>query len=471
VTFVIRESCGCAYSPEQEDALQDSGAGPLPKLDPQRPLASLSAEVNREIRAGRNPMRLRRIAFPPRLREAALLAIAEGECRFHASQRFATLRRETVLGDIEASLVSSFAMEDILKEIARGARELGISGCWLILFGPNASALEWSKLFLAADNRGSRILAPFGLRFRTAELVPGGLPENWGSYVCEPLRLGSDRLGYLICTADSTDRRMYAALQDQVSSALKGAKLMMAEWDRERNLESLVRARTIALSTSNSQLLEEMHQRRRLEREILENSNRIMSRIGQDIHDNICQDIASLGIMAAVLEGKLRRAGMQEEADEAAALAKASGETAARAKGIARGLYPAELEAKGIVSAVERLIQVSKERAKAGIRLEVTEGFSVRDSEKALHLYRIVQEALNNAIKHSRPGEILVGLHMDRETVTVEVRDDGVGMDDGAREEGGMGLHILKYRASVMGGELRIRSNGQGTAVTCRVAR
>jgi signal transduction histidine kinase len=259
---------------------------------------------------------------------------------------------------------------------------------------------------------------------------------------------------------------------------------MAAERDRERSLERKVHDRTLELRAANARLVEEMGRRKGLERELLEISNRIVGRIGQDIHDNLCQDIAGIGIMAAVLEGRLRRAGaalagefedaaqtFAEAADEAASLARSAGETAAHAKGIARGLYPAELEARGIVGAVERLLESAKDRQGTRLSLEVTKGFAVRDSGKALQLYRIVQEALSNALQHARAREIHVGLYMDRETVTAEVSDDGVGIPPGAREEGGMGLHIIKYRASVIGGELRIRSKDRGTTVSCRVAR
>jgi signal transduction histidine kinase len=412
------------------------------------------------------------------MRDAALLAIAEGECRFQTAQRVASDRRVAVLGQIEASLISSFSLEDILKQIARGTRELGISGCWLCLFETMGPAPGWARLMLAADAQGARILAPFGLRFLSSELVPGGLPDHWSAYVCAPLRFGDDRLGYLICTADSVDKRMYEALRDKVSSALKGAMLMSAERDRERSLERNVRARTLELSAANARLVEEMERRRALERELLDISNRIMGKIGQDIHDNLCQDIAGLGIMAAVLEGQLRRdaegrgASAEGYADAAAALARDAGITAAKAKDIARGLYPAELEAKGILTAVKRLVDAAGDRDGVEVSLEVTKGFAIRDSEKAIHLYRIVQEALANARKHSRASRIKVGLFMDRETVSVEVSDDGVGIPSLAREEGGMGLHILKYRASVIGGELRIRSSkDNGTTITCRMPR
>jgi len=503
VSFVVRESCGCERTPDPDDSGPEppspGASGEDGGLDP---LAALAREVNAEVRAGRNPARLRRRPFAPAIRERALLLVAEGECRFLSAQRAAAERRVAVLGEIEASLISSFRLEDILKQIARGARELGISGCWLSLFESKGPAPEWSKLLLVSGLRDTRILAPFGFRFRSSELVPGGLPEAFSAYVCAPLRFGDDRLGYLVCTADSVDKRMYEALRDQVSSALKGARLMSAERDRERCLERNVRARTLELSAANARLLEEMARRRALEREILDVSNRIMGKIGQDIHDNLCQDIAGLGIMAAVLEGKLRRAGDEaaraasslpgrgDESSapavalaasaeafggasaEAMALAEDAGQTAARAKDIARGLYPAELEAKGMVPAVKRLVDAAADHGDVEVTLEASKGFAVRDSEKAIHLYRIVQEALANARKHSRARRIKVGLYMDRENVSVEVSDDGVGIPPLSREDGGMGLHILKYRASVIGGELRIRSSqGSGTTITCRIPR
>jgi signal transduction histidine kinase/DNA-binding LacI/PurR family transcriptional regulator len=471
VSFVIRESCGCPYSrefeaedslPEASDAIEESG--PLK-------VSELAKAVDGEVRAGRNPGRLRTLKMENEERGEALAVIEKGEYRYLAAQRLIAEKRAAVLSEIEDSLVSSFRLEDILGEISRGARELGISGCWLSLFESGGPSPEWSKLLLAADGKSTRILAPQGLRFRTAELVPGGLAGNRSSYVCVPLRFGDDRLGYLICTADSTDRRIYEALREQVSSAMKGAKLMAAERNREKELERKVRSRTLELSSANERLMDEVERRRKLERELLDVSNHIMGDIGREIHDNLCQDIASLGIMAAVLKGKLARSGLAAEAEAAEAISRNAGETAAKAKSMARGLYPAELEARGIVSAIETLVAAARERGGAEITLAVSKGFEIRDPEKALHLYRIVQEALGNAVKHARAKSIRVGLHMDREAVCVEVEDDGVGIPAEAKKENGMGLYILKYRASVIGGELLIRSRDPGTTVACRVAR
>jgi DNA-binding LacI/PurR family transcriptional regulator/signal transduction histidine kinase len=473
ISFVLRESCGC-----QPAALADLAAPAAAAAASAPPLSleGFARDVNRALAAGRNPAGLITDGLAAVDRARARLIVAEGESRYQAVLRRAAERRAAVLREIEASLVASFALPDILEQVARGTRSLGISACRLALFESGGGTPEWARLLLAADGDRVRILAPYGLRFRTAEFLPGGLPARWKAYVCEPLRFGDERLGYLVCTADGTDRRVFGALRDQVASALKGALLMAAERDRERRLEHEVRARTLELSDANIRLKEEIGRRSELERELLDISNDIMGRIGRDIHDDLCQDIAGIGLMAAVLEGGLRRSGLPEAetaADAAAAISRAAGRTAAQAKGIARGLYPAELEAKGLVEAVADLVRAASGRSAAKIELEVTPGFQVKDSERALQLYRIIQEALSNALAHAEAGRIAVALRMDREAVLVEVADDGRGLPAAAqRRSGGMGLRIMKYRASVIGGEFRVRSStAGGSAVSCRVAR
>ncbi|GAB6276195.1 MAG: hypothetical protein SAMD01599839_07350 [Rectinema sp.] len=275
-------------------------------------------------------------------------------------------------------------MEDILREIARSTRELGISSCWLSLFDSSDFPPVWSRLFLAADKKTVRILVPQGMCFRTAELVPGGLPEKWDSYVCEPLCFGNDRLGYLICTADSTDRRMYAALRDQVSSAIKGAMLMTAERNKEKDLERSVHLRTLELSTTNSRLVEEMERRKSLERELLDlptpNGD-----IGRDTHAVSWNEVLHLSQFFD--DGKACFVVTKSTTTAR------SGEIAAKAKDMARGLNPAYVMQADLLR-LESLVVMARERNESRIRFEVTKGFFVRDSQKALQLYRIVQEAL-----------------------------------------------------------------------------
>jgi two-component system CheB/CheR fusion protein len=92
----------------------------------------------------------------------------------------------------------------------------------------------------------------------------------------------------------------------------------------------------------------------------------------------------------------------------------------------------------------------------------------VRDNTVATHLYRIAQEAVNNAIKHSRAGSILIELKTENNRIELKVSDDGIGIRLGPKPTGGMGLHIMKYRAQAIGGTLTIeRAPRHGTIISC----
>jgi len=95
----------------------------------------------------------------------------------------------------------------------------------------------------------------------------------------------------------------------------------------------------------------------------------------------------------------------------------------------------------------------------------------VRDDAVALHLYRVAQEALTNAVKHSGAKNVLISLDHDKTHVCVSVQDDGKGFAVGKRKKGkGLGLHMMRYRANALGGELKIehRKTG-GMDVTCKI--
>ena len=120
--------------------------------------------------------------------------------------------------------------------------------------------------------------------------------------------------------------------------------------------------------------------------------------------------------------------------------------------------------------AVTQLVKERTNPVGIKVELEVQEDFYVNGKEKAFHLYRIIQEALSNALHHADASHILVGLYHDHDMVTVKVEDDGVGFELKKGKAGsGMGLKILTYRANLIGGKLRIQSSKEGTSVTCRI--
>jgi len=99
------------------------------------------------------------------------------------------------------------------------------------------------------------------------------------------------------------------------------------------------------------------------------------------------------------------------------------------------------------------------------------EPLRIANATVATNLYRIAQEALNNIVKHSRAKNVLLELRECDGHVELRVEDDGVGMPAGRTETGsGMGLHIMDYRARIIGGSLRIEARpGGGTVISCLV--
>lgn len=412
--------------------------------------------------------------------------LTEQRLRYQLAQRVRTEARFSALRDFESGMTVSLGMEELLLSFADGIRKQNIEFCALVLFDSGVRVSEGGRLMMISDSKGIRILAPNGICFAVRDILPGGLPPELVTFVCEPLVFASDVFGYLVCSTDSRDRYLYAVLRDQVSAALKRTMLLEEERNREKALETEVQNRTLELSLSNRKLTEEIARRAELERELIDISNNIMTRIGQDIHDDLCQDMAGISLLGEMLYSTLRREG-HPQAELATTITETASETAKHAKQIARELYPAEFASNGILSAVRQLVSSRQGIAGARIRLEIQEGFFVHNSEKALQLYRIIQEALGNALRHSGASEIRVTLSMNREVIEVVVSDNGSGFKtrpsvpksrgdrcssvSGSSAPSGMGLKIMKYRANVIGGSIGITSNERGTVVRCRVSR
>ena len=206
---------------------------------------------------------------------------------------------------------------------------------------------------------------------------------------------------------------------------------------------------------------------RGLEGEILEISDREQRRLGQDLHDSLCQHLTAIACMArsVALRLKNHRVIEVEHIDKIAELIN-DGVTEART--IARGLHPVEMEPPGLVTALASL--VNQKHWAVPCRLEVDEEISVQDSTVALHLYRIASEAMINASKHARAREILVRMRGSAKGIELSVTDDGVGIPADPQVGSGMGFHIMQYRARSVGARLEIKPiKPHGTRVTCYV--
>jgi len=202
----------------------------------------------------------------------------------------------------------------------------------------------------------------------------------------------------------------------------------------------------------------------RLQREILEVSDRERRRIGQDLHDDLCQMLTGITFAAGSLEQRLAADNLP-----AAGAAHAIGELLQRANreahNIARGLYPVELEAGGLPAALQRLADDITRAGKVRCELLCDTTVAVPDQTQALHIYRIVQEAVANALRHGLATVISITFAVTDGQVHLEVANNGRDWPAEAAPAAGMGLNIMAYRARMIGGTLQICRGATGGTV------
>ncbi|HEX8281234.1 MAG TPA: PAS domain-containing sensor histidine kinase, partial [Chthoniobacterales bacterium] len=235
-------------------------------------------------------------------------------------------------------------------------------------------------------------------------------------------------------------------------------------------MEQRVLERTRDLLATNTELERTMTQRQQLEQELLEISEREKRRIGEDLHDMICQELTATALFlksgAKQLEKESPSAA--QTLDEAATIVN---HNVGVARDLARGLQPAELTGAGLKEALRALAAQACENTGLQCHFKAGRGVRVTDDTVALHLYRVAQEAVKNAVKHSAGKNVLITLDQNREHICVTVEDDGKGFSTKRRSKG-LGIHLMRYRANVLGGELKItRRKRCGMEITCVIPR
>jgi PAS domain S-box-containing protein len=208
-------------------------------------------------------------------------------------------------------------------------------------------------------------------------------------------------------------------------------------------------------------------ERKHLEKAILDISAREQRRIGQDLHDGLGQHLTGIAFMAKVHETKLAEQ-KSSETEDAAKIVKLVNEAIHKSRELARGLLPVVSDAQGLMSALQLWAAEVEDLFGVSCRFQCETPVLIHDDAMATHLYHIAQEAVNNAIKHGDARKISIQLTAESGRGTLLVQDDGIGIPDNHADAQGMGLHIMKYRAGMIGGVLEIRRDTtRGTIVTC----
>ncbi|HEX5037849.1 MAG TPA: response regulator [bacterium] len=213
-------------------------------------------------------------------------------------------------------------------------------------------------------------------------------------------------------------------------------------------------------------VLEQVARKKRLERELLDVRERERGRIGRELHDGLGQHLTGIALHAQVLCGALKDKKLAE-ADHAFRIAHMINEAIQEAGRLARGLAPVVLEQRGLKAALEELTSGIETASGVPCRLEWSPDVRDPGQDAAIHVYRLVQEAVNNAAKHAAAKAVRVQVAGDGEGTMIRISDDGVGLPEKASEKGGMGLNIMRYRAGVIGASLELMPNENGGTVVC----
>jgi signal transduction histidine kinase len=209
----------------------------------------------------------------------------------------------------------------------------------------------------------------------------------------------------------------------------------------------------------------------RLEREVLDVCEREQRRIGQDLHDGLGQHLTGLGLMCKRLEQKLS-AKAPVEGHDAARIAEYVAQAVSQARELSRGLRPVVLAADGLAGGLRQLAVTTQQMSGLPCNLRVEGEVGMPDDAVETHLFRIAQEAVNNAAKHACATHIDLTLAATAGGgLRLSIEDDGIGFTQPSPPVQGMGLQIMRHRANVIGATLEIRrGNTGGTAVICSVA-
>jgi PAS domain S-box-containing protein len=375
-------------------------------------------------------------------RKEAERALADSEARFRAMANTVPDMLYTNRPDGWCDYVNQQACDFSGK-----AREALVGNGWLTAYHPddaNGMRRTWT--------RSVRTGTPFAMEVR-ARAADG--TYRWCMNRAVPIRDAGGKIS-----------RWFGAVTDIHDLKQAQEQLRVAQV----TLEDKVRQRTAALQDAIASLQVEIAERRRLEEEVLRISEWEQERMGHDLHDDLCQQLAGIAYLCESVEPEITPVSPGPAA-KVKRIRDLLNRALADARGMARGLSPLNLKAHGLRAAIKDLAAGARSGSGVQCRIACDDSLLRGDITRATHIYRIVQEAMHNAVRHGKAKSIHITLRALRLGFRLTVEDDGRGVPRRPRRNQGMGLGSMQYRARAMGGTFTIRrgSGGRGTVVTCEV--
>ncbi len=218
-------------------------------------------------------------------------------------------------------------------------------------------------------------------------------------------------------------------------------------------------------------LLRDISERKNLEREVVEIASLEQRRIGQDLHDSVSQELTALNMLAGDLAETLKSE-PAHASQFVERLVQGLQRSQKELRAVMRGLLPVSVDAGGLMAALSDLANRTQQEGKTTCVFDCPEPVLIAENLVATHLYLIAQEAVHNAVKHSRCQNIGISVESNHHLV-LRVQDDGIGIpSQPAEDHGGLGLRIMRNRAAIIHATLTIEpAKPAGTVVTCALAR
>jgi PAS domain S-box-containing protein len=329
--------------------------------------------------------------------------------------------------------------------------------------GPCCAAISRRQRVEVGDVATSKQFAPFA-----AFALPLDIRAGWSIPIFSSTGkvLGTFATYYREPRKPAPQDNLLGEIVTRMASVIIERKQAEAALERSKNLlEQRVRERTRELLVANEELSAEIGRRKGLEGEILEISDREQQRLGQELHDGLCQHLTAVAFMARSMASRLKNHRVIE-VDDIEKIAQLVNDAAANTRDLSRGLHRIDVDAVGLIGALRDL--VDREFWKTPCRLEVKPSFCIENDAAAAQLYLLAREAVINANKHAQAREIVIALGSWQKEIVLSVTDDGVGFQCEGKSTSGLGLPIMKYRARSIGGRLEIQSpSGGGTLIAC----
>ena len=232
-------------------------------------------------------------------------------------------------------------------------------------------------------------------------------------------------------------------------------------WVRQWTLDiHPMRGRRTRLRAAVMAIPEQKH----LEWECLRVSERECNRIGQELHDDLCQVLAGLTFMMRVILQRARQLDPGLAADIEELSAHVTGATE-RVRSMAHGLFPAQLNYGSLRQALSAYAAEARGLLPVQINLNFAPKLPPHNPEQIIHVYRIVQEAVSNAVRHGNASVVAITVRRASDGLEILIEDNGKGFPVASARPEGIGLHVMEYRARVLGGTLEWKNlSPQGVA-------